>query len=238
MIAVASVAAILAIGVYLALIPSGTGPPSSQSGGETVPQPPTKPLAPTGSRQALAALIVSPPAQTGAPSKESFPVSGARATTPGWPAGTNPSCDIRKAAYANAGHDVQWFDYRRCVIQSGSWDNPYTGEQGAATSASSLTLDSVVPKGVAWSSGARSWDIARQEQFASDPDNALVAPSTAHSQPGARSDSQDASQFMPPGDRACDYAGRYAKVKAKYGLTVSAQERAALESALSGCSPS
>jgi hypothetical protein len=98
-----------------------------------------------------------------------------------------------------------------------------------------LDIDHLVPLAEAWTSGASGWDRARRVAFANDlarPD-ALDAV-TAHANRAKGDD--DPAGWMPPRRTTwCRYATAWITQKHAWGLTVDADERQALITALATC---
>jgi hypothetical protein len=112
--------------------------------------------------------------------------------------------------------------------------DPYTGRRlpFAKTAAEAVQIDHVVALSDAWQKGAQEWTSRQREAFANDPANLLAVDGPANQEKGAG----DAATWLPPqrGYR-CVYALRQVRVKAAYGLWVTAAERDALNRELNGC---
>ena len=122
-----------------------------------------------------------------------------------------------------------------CVVLSGTLDDPYTGVpiqfvRGPGSAA--VQVDHVVALSDAWQKGAQTWTAAQREAFANDPANLLAVDGPANQEKGAG----DAATWLPPhrGYR-CVYVLRQVRVKAAYGLWVTAAERDALNRTMGGC---
>jgi hypothetical protein len=121
-----------------------------------------------------------------------------------------------------------------CKVLSGVLDDPYTG---AAISfvyggASEVDIDHLVSLSDAWQKGAARWAYAKRVAFANDPLNLQPTDASANRQ---KSDS-DAATWLPPNTSyRCAYVARQAAVKKKYGVWVTAAERAAMLSILGRC---
>lgn len=125
---------------------------------------------------------------------------------------------------------------RDCVVLSGRLADRYTGQtiefvRGADTS-SRVQVDHVVALADAWRSGAHAWDRAARQVFANDPRNLLAVDGSANQEKGASS----AAEWLPPArEFRCQYAVIQVSVKAEYGLSVTGDERRALERELERC---
>ena len=136
--------------------------------------------------------------------------------------------DLKSIAYKGVGED--------CVILSGVLTDPYSGEtinflRGVATS-SAIQIDHVVALSNAWQTGAFKLTLAQRTAFANDPSNLLAVKGKLNSQKG----DGDAATWLPPrkGYR-CEYVTKQVMVKAKYGLWLTAPEKAAILKILKTC---
>jgi hypothetical protein len=123
-----------------------------------------------------------------------------------------------------------------CVILSGLLSDPYSGEtisflRGVATS-SAIQIDHVVALSNAWQTGAFKLNLAQRTAFANDPSNLLAVKGKLNSQKG----DGDAATWLPPRKSyRCEYVTRQVMVKAKYGLWLTAPEKAAILKILKSC---
>ena len=136
--------------------------------------------------------------------------------------------DLKSIVYKGFGED--------CVILSGVLTDPYSGEtinflRGVATS-SAIQIDHVVALSNAWQTGAFKLTLAQRTAFANDPSNLLAVKGKLNSQKG----DGDAATWLPPrkGYR-CEYVTKQVMVKAKYGLWLTAPEKAAILKILKTC---
>ncbi|WP_456786289.1 HNH endonuclease family protein [Cellulomonas sp. P5_C5] len=122
-----------------------------------------------------------------------------------------------------------------CVVLSGVLDDPYTGVPIAfarGPGSAQVQVDHVVALSDAWQKGAQAWTAAQREAFANDPANLLAVDGPANQEKGAG----DAATWLPPArGYRCVYALRQVRVKAAYGLWVTAAEHDALNRELNGC---
>lgn len=122
-----------------------------------------------------------------------------------------------------------------CVAASGTLLDPYTGGRidfARGRHSADVQIDHVVALADAWQKGAQQWDTLRRRDFAGDPLNLLAVKGSVNQSKGAG----DAATWLPP-DKAfrCEYAARIVAVKTKYGVWVTAAEKAALLQILAGC---
>ncbi|MGV8977173.1 MAG: HNH endonuclease family protein [Cellulomonas sp.] len=122
-----------------------------------------------------------------------------------------------------------------CVVLAGTLDDPYSGEvrqfvRGAGSAA--VQIDHVVALSDAWQKGAQQWAPATREAFANDPANLLAVDGPLNQEKGAG----DAATWLPPNTGyRCVYVLRQVRVKAAYGLWVTAAERDAMHRQLGRC---
>ena len=127
-------------------------------------------------------------------------------------------------------------DTHNCVVLSGTLIDPYSGTKidfvrGNVTSME-VQIDHVVALSNAWQTGAFKLTIEKRTAFANDPDNLLAVKGSLNSQKG----DGDAATWLPPlKSYRCTYVSKQIAVKAKYGLWVTAPEKAAMKSILAKC---
>ena len=125
---------------------------------------------------------------------------------------------------------------RNCVVLSGTLIDPYSGTKidfvrGNVTSME-VQIDHVVALSNAWQTGAFKLTLEKRTAFANDPQNLLAVKGTLNSQKG----DGDAATWLPPlKSYRCTYVSKQIAVKAKYGLWVTAPEKAAMKSILAKC---
>ena len=125
---------------------------------------------------------------------------------------------------------------RNCLVLSGTLVDRYSGEtinfvRGNVTSME-VQIDHVVALSNAWQTGAFKLSVAQRTALANDPLNLFAVKGRLNSQ---KSDG-DAATWLPPlKSFRCGYVSQQIAVKAKYGLWVTAPEKAAMVSILSKC---
>lgn len=124
----------------------------------------------------------------------------------------------------------------RCKVQSGTLHDPYTGKTIAYRSGKDTSelvqIDHVVALLDAWGTGAQVWDEGKRVAFANDPLNLLAVDGQINDDKGHK----NASQWLPPNQAFhCHYVARQVAVKARYGLWVTAEEKAAMAKVLEMC---
>ena len=120
-----------------------------------------------------------------------------------------------------------------CNVRAGQWVSPWSGV--VTTDAHSLDIDHFVPLQNAWISGAWAWSSARLHAYANDlrtPDFLLAIPAHENRSKG----DQSPDTWRPPARSSwCRYARDWDQIKAKYGLTVTPSEWAAVTAMASTC---
>jgi hypothetical protein len=143
-------------------------------------------------------------------------------------------CDTRNDVLARDLDDVRYRQGSRCVVVSGTLDDPYTGREVRFVKGgdSEVDIDHVVPLAEAWRSGAAQWDVDRRKEFANDPDNLLATWASVNRGKG----DQDPGAWLPANrSRACRYVARVAAVKEKWELSVDRIELDSMREVLGGC---
>ncbi|WP_030723623.1 HNH endonuclease family protein [Streptomyces sp. NRRL S-237] len=150
--------------------------------------------------------------------------------------GGRNGCDTRDDVLRRDLKELREGDRNPCVVLSGVLHDPYTGKELPYTyrRASQIQADHVVALGAAWRGGAYAWTPQRRLEYANDLDVLLAVDKQTNYDKG----SSTADKWRPP-RRAyrCEYARRYTGIKAKYGLSVTAPEKLALQDMLSTCAP-
>ncbi len=133
-----------------------------------------------------------------------------------------------------------------CRVVEGDFTDPYTGISGRAI-ATELDIDHTVSLHDAWVSGAARWHEEKRVAFANDESNLVATNDVANR---CKGDQGPAKWDAPAvdGTRVCDrqrapqdtrlrcaYAKRYTDVKARWGLSVTDEDRRVLTEMLTGC---
>lgn len=121
-------------------------------------------------------------------------------------------------------------DTAGCKVLTGAWISPYTGER--TTDRGDIQIDHIVPLANAWRSGASSWSDAQLQNFAGDPLE-LRAVDAASNQ--AKGESAPDEWLPELGSFHCSYGRAWIAVKANYRLSVTADEKLALQHLLAAC---
>ncbi len=123
-----------------------------------------------------------------------------------------------------------------CVPASGTLHDPYTDQMIAfvrgQTTSSEVQIDHLVALSNAWQTGAQQLTAAQRQNLAGDPLELLAVAGAANLSKG----DGDTATWLPSNKAfRCPYVARQIAVKAKYGLWVTAAERAAMQQVLSVC---
>lgn len=140
-------------------------------------------------------------------------------------------CDTRETVLKRDGANVTVG--QDCYPTSGSWYSEYDGL--TRSDPSTISIDHIVPLAEAWRSGANEWSQQRRQDFANDLDGPqLIAVTTeVNSSKGDR----DPAAWMPPlQSKHCAYSKFWITTKHRWGLSLQASEKAALQTALNRCS--
>ncbi len=120
-----------------------------------------------------------------------------------------------------------------CKVISGVLNDPYSGTSISFTlGKSEVDIDHVVALSHAWQVGAFQWSDAKRLEFANDPVNLLAVSARLNRQKG----DGDAATWLPPArSYRCEYVSKQVVVKVKYGLWVTAPEKARIQKVLESC---
>jgi hypothetical protein len=120
-----------------------------------------------------------------------------------------------------------------CTVAAGEWIDPWSGT--VTTSARALDVDHTVPLANAWRSGAWAWTPAQRLAYANDVADAghLIAIPLGEN----RSKGDDGPEGWRPPARSswCAYAQTWTSIKAKWGLSATPAEWAALQEMAATC---
>jgi len=166
---------------------------------------------------------------------------------------TQDGCDTRDYILARDLTEVDYVSGSTCNVAAGTLHDAYTmrevyqpfGPRGSVSEQmrpfTYVDIEHVVSLGDAWISGAGTWGAQGQQRridLANDPMNLLAASAQANI---SKSDSSfdvwpaQAPEGMFNEGYACDLAARQIFVKAKYELSVTVEEKRALEQTLGQC---
>ena len=151
---------------------------------------------------------------------------------PEWKDVNGNGCDTRNDILRR---DLQRTKVRGgCEVQSGVLSpDPYTGHTNVYVHGqSTVDIDHVVSLSDAWQKGAFRWTELRRTSLANDPLNLLAVDFSANRQKG----DGDAATWLPSNRSYwCPFVARQVAVKTKYGLWITAAEKAAITRVLARC---
>jgi Protein of unknown function (DUF1524) len=124
----------------------------------------------------------------------------------------------------------------RCVVLTGTLNDPYTGRtiafQRGETTSDDVQIDHIVALSNAWQTGAQQLSPEQREQLGNDMLNLQATDGPTNQAKG----DADAATWLPPNrGHWCKYVARQVAVKAKHGLWVTPPERDAISRVLAGC---
>lgn len=125
----------------------------------------------------------------------------------------------------------------RCLVASGTWNEPYTGQ--VHTLASEIQIDHLVPLKNAYTTGASRWDWLHRCLYANYIGNPFHLVSADGSQ-NMRKGDRTPADWMPPNKQiSCAYLSNWLQVKLIWGLVIAPREASAIQNLArqSGCNP-
>jgi len=147
-------------------------------------------------------------------------------------------CDTRNFVLTRDMTGVAMKAGSRCLVQTGTLADPYTGKTISFTRGSGgnhdggVQIDHVVARGNAWATGAFAWTPEQRSAFANDPLGLLAVDATANQKKG----DGDAATWLPANKAfRCQYVTIQVQLKAKYNLWVTQPEHDAIEKILEAC---
>jgi len=125
---------------------------------------------------------------------------------------------------------VEFKDSKHCTVISGEWYGVYTGK--TFTKASDVDVDHIVPLAHAHRHGAENWTKEQRKAFANDFENLLVVSDSINK---SKSDKAPHEWLPPLKSYWCEYGKRWERIKEKYRLWYSSQERITLNQLAETC---
>lgn len=117
-------------------------------------------------------------------------------------------------------------DKKGCKVLGGKWSDYYYPE--THTRSKNVDIDHLIPLKHANSIGASIWTKQEKEKFANDPDNLVITNKTYNRKKGAKT----IAQWLPVNqDYACKYIKDWVRLKKKYQLTITNEEKKTIETA-------
>lgn len=143
----------------------------------------------------------------------------------------NSDCQDSRAEILIASSQVE-VSYRatdNCVVESGEWLGPYSGE--IFRSARDIDIDHVIPLNYASLNGGFIWSPQKKEAFANDPLNLLAVSSRENRIKGARGP----SQYLPNRIYECAYVKQWLDIATKYELVLASEDLEKIEEVFNRC---
>ncbi len=119
---------------------------------------------------------------------------------------------------------------KHCTIKYDKWYSAYTGK--TFTRASDVAIDHIVPLAHAHRHGANKWTKAQRRIFANDFENLLIVD---HATNKSKSDKAPHEWLPPLKSYWCEYGKHWERIKDKYRLWYSQQERIILNKLTETC---
>lgn len=149
--------------------------------------------------------------------------------------GGHNGCGTRDDVLARQLTDVRLRSGSRCVVESGTLADPYTGRRIAfrKQQASKIQIDHIYPLARAWDLGASTWTAQRRTDFANDQAANLLAVDGATN---ASKGDKGPGEWMPvAAGYRCTYVLRYLEVANTYGLAITRDDQAAAQTITRTC---
>lgn len=135
-------------------------------------------------------------------------------------------CDSREDLLVRTGKNVKT-DPGTCKVLSGTWVEPYA--KTMVTDSSKLDIDHIVALSHAAQNGGQKLSATQKEQLANDPQNLYISIAKENRSKGDKGP----ADYLPPNkDFRCEYVTAYTNVSAKYKLTITSQDKKAVENAI------
>ena len=155
-----------------------------------------------------------------------------------WPHWSDEDGDCQDARQetlvAESATPVTFKTDNRCRVDSGFWEDPYTGL--TVDDPGELDVDHVVPMANAHRSGAWDWSRERKKAYANDlshPDHLLAVTASANRAKGRKGP----EEWRPDNESYwCDYARNWAGIKKRWNLSATPEELEALQEMAATCS--
>jgi hypothetical protein len=151
-----------------------------------------------------------------------------RADWPLWRDLDGDGCDTRDAVLAEEA--TQPDADGGCDVPSASWTSPYDGRELDAPG--DVDVDHLVALAEVHRSGGWAWDAAKRTSYANDLDDPRTLVAVSASANRSKGD-RDPAGWLPERD-VCTYVGDWIAVKARWGLSLDAEEATAISDLLVG----
>ncbi|MFK8851713.1 HNH endonuclease family protein [Streptomyces sp. Ac-502] len=148
-----------------------------------------------------------------------------------WP----DNCTTRDKTLVYFGKQIKHTNKKNpCEVTSGRWGNPYGGPDAKVSYTKDADVDHIVPLKNAWQSGAAGWSGDAGKQKRINLANDMVEPQllVVHKKDNTAKGAKGPEAWKPHTSYQCTYAKAWVRVKKFYNLTVTSNERSALETML------
>lgn len=152
-------------------------------------------------------------------------------TMPGWYDADNDGCPTR---YDILTRDIlnEKTDEANCKVKSGTMFDYYTGtliKYNRLVNGGGIDVDHIVAKGNAWISGGYTWNNEQWKTYINDEAVLMATSAKANRSKGDK----DASEWLPSNEKFwCKYVISQVKIKDKYNLSISTNEKSVIEDVL------
>lgn len=155
-----------------------------------------------------------------------------------WAVMKDETCTTRERVLIAYAHEAVQYDNSPCTLAGGYIVDAYSGERmdiiygPNANGVKDITIEHVVSAKDAWESGAHQWSQNERVAFYNDTDNLVPLSRGLNS---SKSDKTADQWTAPTHEGQCKMVGQQVMVKAKWNLSVTASEHAAMKKTLAGC---
>ena len=127
-------------------------------------------------------------------------------------------------------------DKNRCIVESGQWEDPYTGK--VHTSARDVQIDHMVPLKNAFTSGAWAWNVKQRCLYANFMANEYHLKPVDGFENMSKGDRSPDKYLPPQGSYVCQYLRSWLKIKMIWKLDMTVNEAEAIRQSVKnyGCS--
>lgn len=151
----------------------------------------------------------------------------------GWADADSDGCNTRQEVLISESRAPVQRREPGCKILTGDWLDPYTGV--STGSPAELQIDHLVALADAHRSGGWAWPAAKKVAFANDLSDAEMLNAVSGRENERKAD-DGPDRWSPPNSAfKCAYVAAYARIKAKWDLSVTPDQNAAIGRLWKGC---
>lgn len=151
----------------------------------------------------------------------------------GWLDADGDGCNTRAEALMSESTVATRHRAGSCTVVSGRWVDPYTGR--VILDAAQVQIDHLVSLSDAHASGGWAWPPERKAAFANDLTEEWALNATWGAENQRKADLGPDRWLPPEASFGCTYVSAYARIKARWGLTVTPAQWSAVETTWRGC---